>query len=70
MNKNKGKVKDCIILDDEWSHLQIFLNDKLIITSDSKPGRNILGYWYCRDGLRNIHVIKAIYTLGINWRRK
>ena len=70
LNKNKGKVKDYIILDDEWSHLQIFLNDKLIITSDSKPGRNILGYWYCRDGLRNIHVIKAINKLGINWRRK
>lgn len=58
-------IKDYIIFDDEWSDLSIFIGDKLILTSDAKPGKSILGYWYCRHGLRNIHVIKAIRKLGI-----
>lgn len=56
-----------IILDDEWGQLEFFLkmnNSPLIITSDSKPGREILGTFYCRDGLRRCHLNKALSKLN------
>ena len=64
LSRNEDNVEDFIILDDEWQDLEVLTN-KLILTSDATPNRPILGYWYCRDGLRFIHVIKAIKMLGI-----
>ena len=64
LSRNEDNVEDFIILDDEWQDLEVLTN-KLILTSDATPNRLILGYWYCRDGLRLIHVIKAIKMLGI-----
>ena len=61
---NEDIVEDFIILDDEWEDLKLLMY-KLILTSDATPNRPILGRWYCRDGLRFIHVIKAIKMLGI-----
>ena len=63
-NPSEDNIEDFIILDDEWEDLKLLTN-KLILTSDATPNRPILGYWYCRDGLRFIHVIKAIKMLGI-----
>ena len=64
LSRNEDNVEDFIILDDEWQDLEVFTN-KLILTSDATPNRPILGCWYCRDGLRFIHVIKSIKMLGI-----
>ena len=64
LSRNEDNVEDFIILDDEWEDLKLLTN-KLILTSDATPNRPILGYWYCRDGLRFIHVIKSIKMLGI-----
>ena len=64
LSRNEDIVEDFIILDDEWADLKLLIH-KLILTSDANPNRPILGRWYCRDGLRFIHVIKAIKMLGI-----
>ena len=64
LSRNEDNIEDFIILDDEWEDLEL-LTYKLILTSDATPNRPILGCWYCRDGLRFIHVIKAIKMLGI-----
>ena len=64
LSRNEDIVEDFIVLDDEWEDLEL-LTYKLILTSDATPNRPILGRWYCRDGLRFIHVIKAIKMLGI-----
>ena len=64
LSRNEDNVEDFIILDDEWEDLEL-LTYKLILTSDATPNRPILGCWYCRDGLRFIHVIKSIKMLGI-----
>ena len=64
LSRNENLIEDFIILDDEWADLEL-LDYKLILTSDATPNRPILGCWYCRDGLRFIHVIKAIKMLGI-----
>lgn len=66
LSKNENRVDKFIILDDEWSHLKVFIDGELILTSDAHPGKPILGYWYCRDGIRLKHVFKAIRKLGIN----
>ncbi len=60
-------IEDYIILDDEYSHLYT-LRDRLILTSDAKPGKDIQGRWYCREGLRNTHVIQAIKMLGVTYK--
>ena len=64
LSRNEDNVEDFIILDDEWADLELLIH-KLILTSDANPNRPILGCWYCRDGLRFIHVIKAVKMLGI-----
>ena len=64
LSRNEDNIEDFIILDDEWEDLKLLTN-KLILTSDATPNRPILGCWYCRDGLRFIHVIKSIKMLGI-----
>ena len=64
LSRNEDIIEDFIILDDEWGDLEL-LTHKLILTSDATPNRPILGCWYCRDGLRFIHVIKAVKMLGI-----
>ena len=64
LSRYENIIDDFIILDDEWADLEL-LDYKLILTSDATPDRPILGCWYCRDGLRFTHVIKAIKMLGI-----
>ena len=68
-NKQKYDITNFIILDDEYEGLGFYYNydfkyTRSIITSDSNIKRDISGRWYCREGIRKIHVRQAIKKLN------
>ena len=64
LSRNEEKVEKFIILDDEPSHLQCFLDNELIQTSSIKPSQIIMGRYNEDTGLKRKHIKKAIEKLS------
>lgn len=64
LSQHEDEVSNFIILDDEWSHLEIFMNNELILTTSNTPEKRIQGRWYCSEGLKRKHVKEAIRKLN------
>lgn len=62
LNKHRDMVKSFVILDDEKSDLQCFVDTRLVQTSSIKKGI-IKGHWQENTGLKNKHIKKVIKIL-------
>lgn len=63
LSKNEFMVNKFVILDDERSDLECFVNSNLVQTSSVKKGQMIKGYPKENTGLKNKHVKQAIKIL-------
>jgi histidinol phosphatase-like enzyme len=63
ITNNKNMINKFVILDDERSDLECFVNSNLVQTSSVKEGQIIKGHANEDTGLKNRHVKKAIKIL-------